>query len=1010
MCPMPNWLAATLALAIVSRHLRVHLHHTRRRRLARRNALDVSPRDSAAVGASPNGRLVVAWADGHGVKLRRSGPAGGLGPVEVVDAAPAAGDLRDPSRVLRFVAIVVLAAVNFGAPADDAAAAPKLPPAVKKIDRHLTKASKTLGKRQTARLRGPIRSAGRLIRKRPCAAAKSLTKVVVRSRTLRGRRATAARPVVDGARKLGRRLVAGQRRKGACGLKLKVRVDKRLRPALPSLPAAPGAPSRPVASFAVGRVKTDFAEREIVFSTRGRRGLAGLLRRTRGKLISSTSSPRAKHSIHHILLPPGARISANGREGLVDDLRKLEPASHGTLRASSAAGLNTFAITADERARGLHVAPNLVFKPDASLNQAFPGQRFLDGESQEDQTDLQPVHNGSHDAFRGALFTDQGPNAYGTGDAWRRLEMANKLKPSSVRVAVIDDGFVSDYDLPRESLQATKAIGQPQTAHGYQVTQALAAVADNRKGVAGSGAPVVYPVTLRTPGYDGASTLTSVLLALNLNVRIINMSFSTGLAPAADYMGDPYADIFADAAAADVLLVAAAGNQSGDVDAEACKAGACVESTATFPCESGGVLCVGGVDVDRTTRDPESNFGRQSCGNKSCDVEIFGPFDHAVVATTSTGALEGFTETNGEFESALTTVGGTSAAAPYVAGAAALVMSAKPSLKAGQVRNALIDTANTSPDNDVSRVVDPQAAVLSQLPPQPPLVGIASPRKGSAAHTGRPERLDGLAIAARPNGCCSYRWLSDGVPLGNGIFIDAPLKAGLQKVTLEATDGDGRTGSASVLVDRDATFGTATTLTTACPAGLEPGDTAGVDGLLVPAKAGSPIALEVTAPNGSKQTIGATTDAAGGYAVSFAVPAEGTWRVEANFGGDGQRRESRAGCSFVVTSGSPPRIPTSINLLCPPGPSYIQTTANLSIPGTSDLGGVSGFIYMELEAPDGSPGTVLAFLDAAGNFEFLFWRNVAIGRWKVTGVFPGSATHEESSSQTCEFDIVPPPR
>ncbi|MEY2517211.1 MAG: hypothetical protein QOJ89_4569, partial [bacterium] len=668
--------------------------------------------------------------------------------------------------------------------AASAAAAPKQPKSIQAIDRQLDKAAKQLGKRQTVRLRSPIHAAGRAIRGgRRCAAARALTTAVTRAGRLRGARERAAAPVATRARGLSRRLVASQRRHGACGLRIAVRVKPGLRPAIAALPPIAGAAKRPVFRIQGSHATTDFAERELLFSTSGKKGLAGLLRRTGGRLISSSSSPHPKtkySTIHLIALRKRAvHVSASRRKALVADLRQADPLARGALAASSAAGLAALAIVAHERARGLHVGLNPVMKPDQSaIAQAIPGQRFLDGQSLEDPA-VSPAVNNSRNAFDWPWFTDAGPNAYGVADAWRDLEVAGKLTPGSVRIAIIDGGFVSAVDLPSATTGAGTApkSGSGPT-HGYYVAQAAAGLPDNAIGAAGPAGPIA-DLRLINYSYDGASQADRIYDAIRTGARIINMSYGANYDALFSGGSNAADDAIEEAVANNILPIAAAGNDGEDVDAETCYL-ACWESVHHSPCEADGVLCVGGVDGTRINRHPSSNYGREWCDSDDCDVKLFAPFSLAVYGAKADGTLTKLPQI----------ASGTSFAAPFVAGVAALALAAQPTLSQSALRSTLFETANPSADDTVPRVVNAQAAVRSVLSHPPPVVGIVRPPR-SAPYTGNAEPFEGTAVSAGPATCCTYRWstMASGL-LGTGAVISARLAAGTTLVTLEATDSD----------------------------------------------------------------------------------------------------------------------------------------------------------------------------------------------------------------------------
>jgi subtilisin family serine protease len=143
------------------------------------------------------------------------------------------------------------------------------------------------------------------------------------------------------------------------------------------------------------------------------------------------------------------------------------------------------------------------------------------------------------------------------------------------------------------------------------------------------------------------------------------------------------------------LPFAAAGNDGVDVDAEG----------AYLPCESEYVVCVGGMGSDTTAVSGSSNYSTKA-GRRS--VEIYGPY--CVVATANPQ-----TPTDGTIKGGC----GTSHASPYVAGIAALVKAANPSLSAGAVRDTILDNAHRgglgSKVTGSQRRVDAYAAVADAL-------------------------------------------------------------------------------------------------------------------------------------------------------------------------------------------------------------------------------------------------------------------------------------------------------
>ncbi|MER7861628.1 type VII secretion-associated serine protease mycosin [Amycolatopsis japonica] len=145
------------------------------------------------------------------------------------------------------------------------------------------------------------------------------------------------------------------------------------------------------------------------------------------------------------------------------------------------------------------------------------------------------------------------------------------------------------------------------------------------------------------------------------------------------------------AVARDVLVVAAAGNGQRDVNTE----------LPSYPASYPGVLAVGAVDIDGA-RIQGSQIGRY--------VDLVAPGAKVLTATRAAGHAY---------------VDGTSFAAPFVAGTAALVRSAWPRLSAAEVTQRLMATASPARGGQGSHaygagLVDPYRAVTDGLDPQKP--------------------------------------------------------------------------------------------------------------------------------------------------------------------------------------------------------------------------------------------------------------------------------------------------
>lgn len=173
--------------------------------------------------------------------------------------------------------------------------------------------------------------------------------------------------------------------------------------------------------------------------------------------------------------------------------------------------------------------------------------------------------------------------------------------------------------------------------------------------------------------------------ATDQGAKVINLSLSGY----SDYPA--MRDAVAYARSKDVLLVAAAGNRQTNA----------VTSTPSFPAAYQGVLGVGSIDI-----------AGQRSGNSQIGpfVDLVAPGEDVLAATRVAGH---------DYWK------GTSFAAPFVAGVAALVRSAWPELTAPQVAQRLVATAAPAPGGVTSPeygagIVDPYRAVTEGLSSEKP--------------------------------------------------------------------------------------------------------------------------------------------------------------------------------------------------------------------------------------------------------------------------------------------------
>jgi serine protease len=229
------------------------------------------------------------------------------------------------------------------------------------------------------------------------------------------------------------------------------------------------------------------------------------------------------------------------------------------------------------------------------------------------------------------------------------------------------------------------AAGAPHgsTFHGTHTTGTLAAMTDNRVGVAGvTWSCRVLPIRalgLASEG-DAFDIAEAIRYAAGLEnaagvlpprrADVLNLSFDggAGIPPAAVVQ-----EAVRDAAAAGVILVAAAGNQGSDEPA--------------YPAGFDEVISVGAVDWNLALAD-YSNYG------PTVDLVAPGGTDAPGDDSEPGGILSTLgSDIRGEISFEYGYRFGTSMACPQVSGVAALMLSVNPALSAGQVRQILLDTA-----------------------------------------------------------------------------------------------------------------------------------------------------------------------------------------------------------------------------------------------------------------------------------------------------------------------------
>nr|WP_321229217.1 S8 family peptidase [uncultured Psychroserpens sp.] len=204
-------------------------------------------------------------------------------------------------------------------------------------------------------------------------------------------------------------------------------------------------------------------------------------------------------------------------------------------------------------------------------------------------------------------------------------------------------------------------------SHGTHVSGIIAAERNNNKGINGVANNVQIMAIRSTPNgdeYDKDVAL-AIRYAADNGAQIINASFGKSFSPHSDWVRDALKY----AAEKDVLFVHAAGNDSEDIDVAHNYPN---DAVGKGPEVSDNVITVGSITYKygSTMVSDFSNFGK-------VNVDVFAP---------GSDIYSAMPENEYEYQ------GGTSMAAPNVAGVAALIRSQYPNLTAAQVKKILMDS------------------------------------------------------------------------------------------------------------------------------------------------------------------------------------------------------------------------------------------------------------------------------------------------------------------------------
>lgn len=234
-----------------------------------------------------------------------------------------------------------------------------------------------------------------------------------------------------------------------------------------------------------------------------------------------------------------------------------------------------------------------------------------------------------------------------------------------------ENGFVDDvigWDFVDNDNKPSDELSWANEGHGTHVTGIIAAQADNGFGIRGvaPGSSVMILRFIDTNGYGTTSSaIRAVQYALRQGARILNISW--GGDEAGVTASRALRDAFIQAEQAGVLVVAAAGNGSIDLDESPASS-----VPASYRLKNMIVVAASGPGGHRATF---SNFG-----SKSVDLAAPGI---GILSTVPGGGFDRFD--------------GSSVAVPHVVGALSRIWGASPGLKAEQLKKALLESVTPTP-------------------------------------------------------------------------------------------------------------------------------------------------------------------------------------------------------------------------------------------------------------------------------------------------------------------------
>jgi hypothetical protein len=569
---------------------------------------------------------------------------------------------------------------------------------------------------------------------------------------------------------------------------LSIAVDEGMQPSRPTVAGIEeGGDPRPVGR--IGYADGDTAELvlgELIVAVANDGQLQGFLDRHDGTVLDSFPGEAGDPDEYLVEIPSVPVDGADAARALT----AVEEGHAGAYGVSDPHLLAMLLVAASEkRDHGIDVALNWVAEPAG----------IADG----DVTDAFDQSN----PFEWDYLQVGGSVDTGVTGAWQLIELHGK-DDAEVPILIADGGFFENKDFPDErkirlAKWNTKNPGSCSGGascpwHGTDVALTAMAKIDNGYGTAGVAGQVGTLIATQADG-DFWTELRKIKKVVDEErPAVVNMSFGWNVKTfraASEDSTDRHLKAMKNDGA---LVFAAAGNDGMDIDTRACIGKHCYETRLTIPCESKYAVCVGGFHQRTAWLHPGSNYGPSGGGTS---VEIYAP--HCVITP--------YNPVNGAVLDTKWTCG-TSVASPFVAGAAALVKAADPSLGPDEIWEVLKSTANVGglqfdhliPTENQLRVnvLDAIAETLG-VEQTPPIIEITAPANGFELGISEWFELEGSArdFKGQP---LEITWESsiEGA-LGTGFGPQAVFEpvAGTHTIIARATDVNGKESTATITVE-----------------------------------------------------------------------------------------------------------------------------------------------------------------------------------------------------------------